>query len=278
MMHADEPSLGEAIESALVLLGLDGWAPGAATAASASSPFGQPQSAHSFTCLAWLIKGLSMAGHRAGPTLAELPLSYLSSTHSRGTDSSLQGQQLTVVGGGVSAARDGIAGVTDTDGQLQQDPSAEGDCFHEAAATFEVVPAGPDCMLSLSREASHVKVKPLWQQRFYTVNLQQLEKLLKQSPQSADGVDGQQPAKGHVERQQGPLLLALAYLLKGTPSKISKADLPRLIGLMLTSLDMPQLPGRCKDKSVMLSLLQSIQLVMKDPTGERDQPCACICS
>ena len=47
-----------------------------------------------------------------------------------------------------------------------------------AAAVYEVVPAGEDSILSLTKELAHVKQKPLWQQRFFTQMLQQLQQSL----------------------------------------------------------------------------------------------------
>ncbi|KAL0023064.1 hypothetical protein WJX79_007041 [Trebouxia sp. C0005] len=79
--------------------------------------------------------------------------------------------------------------------------------------------------------------------------------------------DGQQPTDSTDKRQQGPLLLALACLLKGTPAHISKADLPGMVGLLLTALDVLQLPGQCRDKGVLRGALRSVQAVMKESTG-----------
>lgn len=236
----------------------------------------QGPSAESFICLAWLIKGLSMAGHAASLQLVGLPLSYLH-THQippsapllqpQATDASHLGSSSHTDGGG-NAHQSG-AGETAVGEGLQQHPTAAWECIQAAAATFEVVLSDQDSVLSLSRDLSHVKVKLIWQQRFYTAVLQQLEKLLTTAPQLAanSSMDEQPPAKGTTERQHGPLLLALAYLLKGTPAKLSKGDLPRLVGTLLTALDVLQLPGQCRDKGVLTGLSESVQAVMKDPTG-----------
>ena len=277
-------SLSEAIASTLSLLGLPAYtcqtaaAPVQDTAADgvqSSSSSKQGPTAVSFTCLAWLIKGLSMAGHSASLQLVDIPLSYLSSHQAPASD-----QPLKASHGGMKAeqgsshadsdcndqtGKAGLVGTPVADEPLQHSVTTE-QCLQASAATFELVPSAPDSILPLSREMSHVKVKLLWQQRFYTVALQRLEKLLTVR-ESAGSTDRQQPTDGTDERQHGPLLLALAYLLKGTPANLSRADLPRLLGLLLTALDVLQLPGQCREKGVLRGALQSVQAVMKEPTG-----------
>ena len=278
----DQP-LDDGIATALTLMGFASPKQEAAEAAvevhsvsSSSSSSVQSPSAEGFTCLAWLIKGLSMAGHAAGLHLVGLPLSYLHTHQTPPSDPQLQPQQRDVVNASSSSHTDGcgdanqsgVGGAVDGEG-VQQHPAAAWECIQAAAATFEVVLSDQDSVLSLSRDLSHVKVKLIWQQRFYTAVLQQLEKLLATAPRLAakSSTDEQPPTKGTTERQQGPLLLALAYLLKGTPAKLSKADLPRLVGTLLTALDVLQLPGQCRDKGVLTGLSESVQAVMKDPTG-----------
>ncbi len=246
----------------------------AADGAQASSSDRQSPTAVSFTCLAWLIKGLSMAGHSASLQLVDIPSSYLSSHQvpapdqplkaSHGGVKSEQGSSQADCGDQTGQA--GLDGTPIADEPSLQPSATTGQCLQAAAATFELVPSAPDSILPLSREMSHVKVKLLWQQRFYTVALQRLEKLLT-ARESAGNTDGQQPTDGTDERQHGPLLLALAYLLKGTPANLSRADMPRILGLLLTALDVLQLPGQCRDKGVLRGALQSVQAVMKEPTG-----------
>ncbi len=261
--------LEEGIAAALTLLGLADPAQNPTIGAGALSTSWQSPSAHSFTCLTWLIKGLSMAAHKPALHLAETTLSYLD--HFPAADQSLQASQSPSSSSSQNPAATGSIepSPASESRKSQQSAAAMTDAIQAAAATFESVPASQESVLSLSKDFSHVTVKPLWQQRFYTVTLQQLEKALLH-PQSAArmGTDEQQPAEGSDKGQQGPLLLALAYLLKGTPAKLSKADLPRLVGLLLTALEVFQLPGQCEDKDVMLALLQSVQSVMKDPTGQ----------
>ncbi|DBA97294.1 TPA: mms19 nucleotide excision repair [Trebouxia sp. C0004] len=275
-------SLSEGIASALSLLGLPVYARQTAAApmqdaatdgAQASSSGGRGPTAASFTCLAWLIKGLSMAGHAASLQLVDIPISYLSSHQAPASDKPLQASHaVTKIQQGSSAAdggdhtrQTGRGGMPIADEALQYSATT-GQCLQAAAATFELVPSAQDSILPLSREMSHVKVKLLWQQRFYTVALQRLEKLLTVR-ESAGDTDGQQPTDSADKRQHGPLLLALAHLLKGTPANLSRADLPRIVGLLLTALDVLQLPGQCKDKGVLKGALQSVQAVMKEPTG-----------
>lgn len=247
----------------------------AADGAQASSSNRQSPTAVSFYCLAWLIKGLSMAGHSASLQLVDIPLSYLSSHQAPASD-----QPLKASHGGMKAeqgsshadsdcndqtGKAGLVGTPVADEPLQHSVTTE-QCLQASAATFELVPSAPDSILPLSREMSHVKVKLLWQQRFYTVALQRLEKLLTVR-ESAGSTDRQQPTDGTDERQHGPLLLALAYLLKGTPANLSREDMPRILGLLLTALDVLQLPGQCRDKGVLRGALQSVQAVMKEPAG-----------
>ena len=275
-------SLSEGIASALSLLGLPAYTRQAAAApmqdaatvgAQASSSGRQGPTAVSFTCLAWLIKGLSMAGHSASLQLVDIPLSYLSSHQAPASDQPPQASHAVMkteqgsspVDGGDHTGQAGLGRTPIADESLQRSATT-GQCLQAAAATFELVPSAQDSILPLSREMSHVKVKLLWQQRFYTVALQRLEKLLTVH-ESAGRTNGQQPTDSTDKRQHGPLLLALAYLLKGTPANLSRADLPRIVGLLLTALDVLQLPGQCRDKGVLRGALQSVQAVMKEPTG-----------
>ena len=247
----------------------------AADGARASSSSRQGPTAVSFTCLAWLIKGLSMAGHSASLQLVDIPLSYLSSHQAPAPDQPLKASHggMKTEQGSLHADSDcadqtgkaGLVGTPVADEPPQHSVTTE-QCLQAAAATFEVAPSAQDSILPLSRQMSHVKVKLLWQQRFYTVALQRLEKLLTVR-ESAGSTDGQQPTDGTDQRQHGPLLLALAYLLKGTPANLSRADMPRILGLLLTALDVLQLPGQCRDKGVLRGALQSVQTVMKEPAG-----------
>ncbi len=242
--------------------------------AQASSSDRQSPTAVSFTCLAWLIKGLSMAGHSASLQLVDIPLSYLSRHQAPASGQPLKashGGMKTEQGsspaeGGDHSRQAGLGGTPIADESSLQHSASIGQCLQAAAATFELVPSAQDSILPLSREMSHVKVKLLWHQRFYTVALQRLEKLLTMH-ESVGSTDGQQPTVSTDERQHGPLLLALAYLLKGTPANLSRADMPRILGLLLTALDVLQLPGQCRDKGLLKGALQSVQAVMKEPTG-----------
>ena len=312
-------SLEEAIASALASLGLSALSERAAAnsfgqqsaGAAANSPRQQSPSASSFTCLAWLIKGLFMAGSQAALSLVHLPLSYLStstSSSSQVPSNRTSGTQSADAHAGADAYAhahtslrvndSSSAGpVFDSEGQ-QHGTTAEADCIWAAAAAFELIPASQeDSVLTLSRSLSNVTVKPVWQQRFYTVTLQQLKKLLaasqsavsdqqqQQQQQPAEGNSKrqqvplslgqpiasngqqQQPFDGNSERHQGPLLLAMAYLLKGTPPQLTRADLPQLVGLLLTALAVLQRHGQYRDSSILLGLLQRVEAVMQDPAG-----------
>ncbi|KAA6427990.1 MAG: MMS19 nucleotide excision repair protein [Trebouxia sp. A1-2] len=277
-------SLREGIVSAVSLLGLStyrrqtaaGPMQDAATdGAQASSSGRQDHTAVSFTCLSWLIKGICMAGlwTLTGLQLMDIPLSYLSSHQAPASEQPLQASHAVMkteqgsfpANGGDHTGQAGLGGTSIADEPLQHSATTE-QCLQAAAATFELVPSAQDSILPFDRETSHVKVKLLWQQRFYIVALYRLKELLTVC-ESAGSTDGQQPTDSTDKRQQGPLLLALACLLKGTPAHISKADLPGMVGLLLTALDVLQLPGQCRDKGVLRGALRSVQAVMKESTG-----------
>ena len=205
-----------------------------------------------------------MAGHKAALPLIALPLSYLQG---------FEGQ--VSMSGPTSADASDAALLTpavpthaSTPHQAALppgDPAGDQSC-QAAAAAFGLVPDTQQLgVLSLSKDMAHVIMKPLWQQRFYTAALQQLEKLLAQSESAASQTPDMQSRQGHS--QKGCLLLALAYLLKGTPAQISKADLPRLLRWLLMGLELLQQPGLCADKCVMTHLLELVKSVIEDPTG-----------
>lgn len=254
--------LDDAIRQVLRFLAIPDLAQGAANPSGAWPDSGvRPRS---FTCLANILKGTCMAGHEAGLPLIALPLSYL------------QG-----FGSQVSMSGSASANAADTAQQTPAVPThassphqaalpsgypAGSECCQAAAAVFELVPSTTAVgVLSLSKDLAHVIVKPLWQQRFYTAALQQLEKLLTETDSPASQTPDLQSSQGH--RQKGRLLLALAYLLKGTPAKLSRADLPRLFRWLLKALEVLQQPGLCADKFVMAHLLELVRSVIEDPTG-----------
>ena len=284
LLAESSESLREGIVSAVSLLGLStyrrqtaaGPMQDAATdGAQASSSGRQDHTAVSFTCLSWLIKGICMAGlwTLTGLQLMDIPLSYLSSHQAPASEQPLQASHAVMkteqgsfpANGGDHTGQAGLGGTSIADEPLQHSATTE-QCLQAAAATFELVPSAQDSILPFDRETSHVKVKLLWQQRFYIVALYRLKELLTVC-ESAGSTDGQQPTDSTDKRQQGPLLLALACLLKGTPAHISKADLPGMVGLLLTALDVLQLPGQCRDKGVLRGALRSVQAVMKESTG-----------
>ena len=210
-----------------------------------------------------------MAGHKAALPLSALPLSYLNS---------FQGQAIVFDPAGPDApanAWPGSNAILHTSAasapasapQAVQPPgnTAGSQCCQAAAVTFEMVPSNKAGVLSLSSDLAHVVVKLLWQQRFYTIALQQLEKLLSHA-ESADSLSSEEKtSKSHG--QHGPLLSALAHLLKGTPAKITKADVPRLLRWLLMALEVLQQPDQCADKSVMANLLELVKAMLEDPAG-----------
>ncbi|KAL3149263.1 hypothetical protein ABBQ32_002080 [Trebouxia sp. C0010 RCD-2024] len=218
----------------------------------------------SFTCLATILKGACMAGHKAALPLIALPLSYLQS---------LEGQ--ITMSGSASANAVDAAQLTNAipthasrphQAALPSGYRAGDQCCQAAAAVFELVPSTKVVgVLSLSKDMAHVIVKPLWQQRFYTAALQHLDKLLTESESPASQTPDLPSSQGHG--QKGRLLLALAYLLKGTPAKISRADLSRLLRWLLMALETLQQPGLCADKFVMAHLLELVKSTIEDPTG-----------
>ena len=213
-----------------------------------------------------------MAGHKAALPLVALPPSYLNSFPSQGGMSGPEPAPAKPWPDSDSAPRTRVSGMETAvavpipaSTSTPQCNTAMTQCCQAAAATYETVPANRSCVLSLSSDMAHVVVKPLWQQRFYTVALQQLEKLLQQS-ESAD-ILIQDGKSSQCHSQQGPLLLALAYLLKGTPAKISRADLPRLLRWLLKALELLQQPDQCTEKAVMADLLERVKTMIEDPTG-----------
>lgn len=253
----------------------------------------QPQS---FTCLAWLIKGLYMAGHTAAYELAMLPLHFLTS----GQSSATQAAQNNPTGNDtVTAAETDEVSEQDRFHGSSTSPSdstmelTESASIGAAAAVYELVPAEQNSILSFSRDLAHAKVKLLWQQRFFTQSLQQLQQSLHGATTSGassatqmevdDGeaaetncsiADQQekQPNKGQSVQQQ-QLLLALAHLVKGTPPHVVKTALPGLVGLLLRTLDLLQLNMHSTDASLLLAVLFTVEGVLRDAAG---MPYACI--
>lgn len=205
-----------------------------------------------------------MAGHKAALPLVALPLSYLNSFQSQAGTSGPEPAPAKAWPDSDSAPPTMASGVGTAVAVRWTSSTATTQCRQAAAAIFDMVPSNQASVLPLSNDMAHVVVKPLWQQRFYTVALQQLEKLLAQS-ESADSLS--QNGRSSQYSQQGPLLLALAYLLKGTPAKISKADLPQLLRWLLMALELLQQPDQCAEKSVMADLLERVKTMIEDPTG-----------
>ena len=265
-MAAGCVALDDAIASVLQLLGV------ADLAHHATAPRAQPHKGPtpcSFTCLAHILKGACMAGHKAALPLIALPLSYLDSFQAQAVMSDPAGPDAPAhawPGSSATLLTSAAPAPASTPQAVQPAGNTAGSqCCQAAAATFEVVPSNKTSVLSLSNRMAHVVAKPLWQQRFYTLALQQLEKLLTHS----ESTDSRSPVEeaGQGLTQQGALLLALAYLLKGTPAKISKADLPRLLKWLLMALKLLQQPDQGADKSVIAELLELVKTMIKDPTG-----------
>ena len=210
-----------------------------------------------------------MAGHKAALPLIALPLSYLNSFQGQAVMSDPAGPDTPAnawPGSNATLLTSAVPAPASTpQAGKPAGNSAGSQCCQAAAATFEMVPSNKTSALSLSSRMAHVAAKPLWQQRFYTIALQQLEKLLTHS-ESTDRLSLVEEASQGAT-QQGPLLLALAYLLKGTPAKISKADLPRLLKWLLMALQLLQQPDQSADISVIADLLELVKTMIEDPTG-----------
>ena len=207
-----------------------------------------------------------MAGHTAALPLIALPLSYLDSFQHQAIMSDPAGPDAPAQdapGSNASLLTSAASAPASTPQAIQPlDNTAGSLCRQAAAATFEMVLSNKTSVLSLSNKMAHVVAKPLWQQRFYTTALQQLEKLLTRSDSTSPVQEASQGLS-----QQGPLLLALAYLLKGTPAKISKTDLPRLLKWLLMALALLQQPDQGADKSVIADLLKLVKTMIEDPSG-----------
>ena len=162
----------------------------------------------------------------------------------------------------------------------------------EAARVFEVALAGTDCPLSLSK-ASHHTLRLLWQQRLFTAALQALSS-------AAESVRSQQHSGTHIEagehqqpqslgksqmaghQQQGllPLLLGVAFLVKGAPPGVLKPASQALLPLLLEALQ--ELPAACLcgagDLAGLLqALLLALSQVLTDPAGESGVGLHCSC-
>lgn len=247
-------------------------------------PVAEPQTfprPASFTCLAWLVKGMYMAGHVAAFDLAMLPLDYFTSRHATAAQPAQEHHQ------------HGIIAVTDTttasDTHTQHILPEEGQSSElsstaaiqaAAASLYQLVPASQFSILSLDKGLGHTTQKLLWQQRFFTQSLQQLEKLLNGAtdPVTTNSastsvllINDQQPQTNQSGSgqavQQEHLLVALAHLVKGTPAHIVKTALPGLAGLLLQGLAVLQQPGYSTDSSLLLGVLKTVDSVMKDATG-----------
>lgn len=211
-----------------------------------------------------------MAGHKAALPLVAVPLSYLDSADGRAilSDPAGPNAQANAWPGSDATLLTSAVSVPVSTPQAVQPPAsntADSQCCQAAAATFEMVPSNTTSVLSLSHKMAHAVAKPLWQQRFYTVALQQLEKLLTHPPSTNSLSPAEEASQGLT--QQGPLLLALAYLLKGTPAKISKADLPRLLKWLLMALEVLQQPHQGADKFIIAGLLELVKTMIEDSTG-----------
>lgn len=261
---AGSVALEDALACVLKLLGIPDFAQASANPSGVRLNTGVTSC--SFTCLATILKGACMAGHKAALPLVALPLSYLEGCQGQAC---ISGTTPTEAQPAEDASLLASAGSTPASTLRQaalapSSPAGDGSC-QAAAAAFELVPSTREGVLSLSKDMAHVIVKPLWQQRFYTAALQQLERLLTRSESAASPSPEMQPSQAHGQRSR--LLLALAYLLKGTPAKISKADLPRLLRWLLMALELVQQPGLHADKSVMAHLLELVRTIIQDATG-----------
>ena len=125
-----------------------------------------------------------MAGHKAAFDLAILPIQFLTTAHTSTAQTARQHspQPTRAVDGTVASdessmsntARQAVGTTADASSGSEGPASVAA----AAAAVYEVVPAGQDSILSLTKELAHVKQKPLWQQRFFTQMLQQLQQSL----------------------------------------------------------------------------------------------------
>ena len=247
----------------------------------------QPQT---FTCLAWLIKGLYMAGHTAAYDLAMLPLRFLSTMNASAAQVAQHhsphgspARNDTVSAAGTDAASNESRG-PGSDATTSNSMIIESASIAAAAAVYEVVPAEQHSILSLSKDLAHAKVKPLWQQRFFTQILQQLQQSLDGANTAASQmeVDSDDAAdtnfktadqQGKHSRKQGlqqeHLLITLAHLIKGAPPDIVKTALPGLVGLLLRALNLLQQTTHTTDASLLLAVLLTVEGVLRDAAGIR---------
>ena len=163
----------------------------------------------------------------------------------------------------------------------------------ETARVFEVALAGTDCPLALSK-ASHHTLRLLWQQRLFTAALQAVSS-------AAEGVRSRQHPGPHAEagepqqshpdgkiqmaghQQQGllPLLLGVAFLVKGSPPGVLKPATQALLPWLLEAL--LELPAAClcgagDVAGLLQALLLALSQVLTDPAGESGTGLRCCCS
>lgn len=226
----------------------------------------------SFISLAWLIKGLYMAGHAGAFDLAMLPIQYLVSSR---TTATLFSQADSLHG---NSAMESTAKVSDSTAQQKpadlrptEDDSDVAETQAAAALVYQLVPAGiQDGVLSFSKDLAHTKQKPLWQQRFFTQILQQLQQRLTSTATSATvdvATNGHQQGSPDLAAQEEHLLVALAHLVNGTPAHVVKPALPGLVGLLLRALDVLQKERHSKVSLLLLAMLRALESVLHEAPG-----------
>lgn len=289
-MPADEDSLQGAIAEMLVALHLS---PPSQGASPTKQQLPRP---HSFTCLAWIAKGLYMTGYKGGLDLALLPIHCLSHpwlfTHqSPQTQEALH----THHGQGPGCSDkpqppDEASNLDSSEGCVTVAGHSEAESIQAAAAVYSLVPSAPNSILSLSKDCAHAKQKPLWQQRFFTQVLQKLEQVLAEArSNTAPGAVAEAPSKHQPQHsnasaqheqlqdssgspQHEHLLLALANLVQGTPIHIVKTALPRLLGWLLQALHVLQRPQHNRGPALLLAVLGAVESMLQDPAGLSTAP------
>jgi DNA repair/transcription protein MET18/MMS19 len=148
-----------------------------------------------------------------------------------------------------------------------QTPAAE-----QAAACFASLLRDDDApgAVALSRR-SHAVVKPLWQQRAYTIAASALSAALRSAAAAAMQVDaapGAAPPDPSAGGGPLPLLLGAAHLLCAAPSAVLRADLPRALPLALRCLGALQLEARPGEHAPLLrALLDALAQALQAEAG-----------
>jgi hypothetical protein len=254
---ADSPELHKVIHGLLErqLFPLTVGAPGApepetAHALLAASPQGAPAVLRTaWACLGLVTRGLVMRGHPAGDGVLAGVLGMLSEADAELAAGDADVAMETGAGacawpapqGGLvvrQAARlfgEILRSPRDASKEQLDDCTAAESQQQPPGAAAAAAAASPPTLPGLTSEA-HAVARPLWQQRFYTMQSGALLRALTSLPAAAaslapPGSQGGVPGEGEGEGAgpTPPLILALSHLISGAPPGVLRADWRRVL-------------------------------------------------